>query len=30
MEYAIENGIGLTPEKPHMIYSESGKGYYTS
>jgi len=25
MEYAIENGVGLTPEKPHLIYSESGK-----
>ena len=32
MEYAIENGVGLTPENPHIIYSESGKGnkiYYT-
>lgn len=26
MEYAIENGVGLTPEKPHLIYAESGKG----
>lgn len=25
MEYAIENGVGLSPENPHIIYSESGK-----